>query len=155
MDARIVDREAFKVMGVIGHYKSAEEDFTKLQDKDFESFHNIIKAQSIDKGYYGVFQDSIEKKPIDYLAGMAVGDISEIPEGLKTCEVPAAKYAVFNCTLKTIGPAYQYILSEWFPRSVFNQDSSKLSFQYYHLPVLPDGDMKMEIWFPIRRKEDD
>ena len=52
MDIKIVDREAFKVMGVIDHYESAEEDFTTLWDKDFESFHNIIKTLSIDKGAY-------------------------------------------------------------------------------------------------------
>jgi hypothetical protein len=70
MEAKIVDREAFKVMGVIGHYESAEVDFTTLWDKDFESFHNIIEPLSIDKGYFGVFLDPIEKKPIGKGSGL-------------------------------------------------------------------------------------
>jgi hypothetical protein len=37
MDPKIVDRDAFKVMGVTGHFESVAEDHTALWEKDFGS----------------------------------------------------------------------------------------------------------------------
>ena len=152
MDPRIVDRGAFKVMGVIGHFASAAEDFGPLWEEEYMSFHNQVEPLSAGDGHYGVYLGADHTKPIDYLAGMAVQDAAGAPEGVQVREVPAAKYAVFECSFQAIGPTYGYIWGEWLQSSVYEQDTSKLGFDYFP-PVTADGDWLIEIWFPVKKKD--
>lgn len=38
MKHKIIDRDAFKVMGVMGHFDSAAEDFSPLWEKEYTAF---------------------------------------------------------------------------------------------------------------------
>ena len=49
---------------------------------------------------------------MDYLAGMAVEGVVDVPEGLTLREVPASRYAVFECTVKTISDTYDWIFQD-------------------------------------------
>lgn len=159
MDYKIIDRSAFKVMGVIGHFDSVAEDHTQLWEEDFMSFHDQIKSLSTGEGYYGVYLGADHTKPMDILAGMVVQDAAQdaphpakcVPEGVQVREVPAAKYAVFECLFQEIGSTYGYIWDEWLQTSAYEQDTSKLGFDYFP-PATTGGDSPMEIWFPIRKK---
>jgi predicted transcriptional regulator YdeE len=151
MDPRIVDRDAFKVMGVIGHFDSVAEDHTQLWEKDFMSFHDQIKSLSTSEGYYGVYLGADHTKPMDILAGMVVQDAAGAPEGVQVREVPAATYAVFECLFQEIGHTYGYIWDEWLRSSAYEQDMTKLGFDYYP-PATTDGSSPMEIWLPVEKK---
>jgi predicted transcriptional regulator YdeE len=83
-------------------------------------YHDQIQQLSTDQAYYGAcFAVEGKPKQMDYLAGMAVGDVNEVPEGLILREVPASRYAVFECTVKTA----LYVRP--------NQDSPKADFERY------------------------
>jgi predicted transcriptional regulator YdeE len=153
MDPKIIDRDAFKVMGVIGHFDSVAEDHTPLWEKDFMLFHDQIKSLSTGEGYYGVYLGADHTKPMDILAGMAVQDAVGAPEGIQVREVPAATYAVFECLFQEIGHTYGYIWGEWLQTSAYEQDTSKLGFDYFP-PATTDGGSPMEIWFPVKKKGD-
>lgn len=150
MEPKIVHREAFTVMGIAGHFASAGEDFGPLW-QEYMAFHDQIEAQSTGKGHYGVYLGADHSGPIDYLAGMAVGDVVDAPEGVETREVPEATYAVFGCSFQELGPTYGYIWGEWLQSSAYAQDAFRLGFDYFP-PGTTDGDSPMEIWFPVVEK---
>jgi len=152
MGPKIVDRDAFKVMGVIGHFDSVAEDHTTLWEEDFMVFHDQIKLLSTGEGYYGVYLGADHAKPMNILAGMVVQDAADAPAGVQVREVPAATYAVFECLFQEIGNTYGYIWGEWLRTSAYEQDTSKLGFDYYP-PATTDGSSPMEIWFPVKKKE--
>ena len=111
--------------------------------------HEQIEPQSAGEGHYGVYLGADHSGPIDYLAGMAVGDAANAPEGVEMREVPAATYAVFECSFQQLGPTYGYIWGEWLQPSAYAQDTSKLGFDYF-APGTTDGESPIEIWFPIQ-----
>ena len=150
MEPRIVSREAFTVMGVVGHFQSAAENFGPLW-QEYMTFHEQIEPLSAGEGHYGVYLGADHSQPIDYLAGMAVQDTASAPEGVEVREVPAALYAVFECLFQAIGPTYGYIWGEWLQSSPYQQDTSKLGFDYFP-PGTTDGDSSMEVWFPVTGK---
>ena len=152
MQPKIVSREAFRVMGVVGHFGSAAEDFGPLWEKEYMSFHDQIEPLSTGEGWYGVYLGADHAKPIDYLAGMAVREAAVAPEGVEAREVPAALYAVSECTLREIGPTYGYLWGQWLQSSAYEQDTSKLGFDFYP-PGTFDGTSPMAIWFPVREKK--
>ena len=151
MDPKIVDRGAFKVMGVIGHFASAAENRGPLWEEEYMSFHDQIEPLSAGEGHYGVYLGANHAKPIDILAGMTVQDATGAPEGVQVREVPAALYAVFECLFQAIGPTYDHIWGEWLQSSAYEQDTSKLGFDYYP-PGMTGGDSPIEIWFPVKKK---
>ena len=150
--AKIVERDAFKVMGVIGHFESVAEDHSSLWEKDFTSFHDQIKQLSAGEGYYGVYLGADHTKPMDILAGMVVQGAAGAPSGVHVCEVPAATYAVFACLFQEVGSTYGYIWDEWLRTSAYEQDTTKLGFDYYP-PATTGGSSPMEVWLPVKKKE--
>jgi len=150
MEPKIVRRGAFTVMGVVGHFQSAGEDFGPLW-QEYMAFHDRIEAQSAGEGHYGVYLGADHSGPIDYLAGMAVGDAASAPAGVETHEVPGATFAVFECSFQELGPTYGYIWGEWLQSSAYAQDTSKLGFDYFPQGTT-DGDSPIEIWFPVVEK---
>jgi predicted transcriptional regulator YdeE len=153
MQPKIVRREGFTVMGVVGHFGSAAENFGPLWD-EYMAFHEQIEPRSTGGGHYGVYLGADHTRPIDYLAGMSVQSAAGAPEGVKVREVPAALYAVFECLFQEIGPTYGYIWHEWLRSSPYEQDTSALGFDYYP-PGITDGNPPLEIWFPVKAKENE
>ena len=151
MEPKIVRREAFAVMGVVGHFRSAAENFGPLWN-EYMTFHEQIEPLSVGEGHYGVYLDAHHTKPIDYLAGMVVQDAAGAPGGVEVREVPAALYAVFECSFQAIGPTYGHIWDEWLQSSAYEQDTSKPGFDYFP-PGTTDGDSPMEIWFPVKKRD--
>jgi AraC family transcriptional regulator len=149
MQPRIVDREAFTVMGVIERFASAAESFGELWER-FMEYHDQIQLLSTDQGYYGVYFGTDHARPLDYLAGMAVGDVEDIPEGAVVREVPAARYAVFECPLFPGGETYAYIFHEWLPESPYEQ-ADQPGFDYYAPDTTAEGSSTF-LHVPVRER---
>jgi predicted transcriptional regulator YdeE len=147
MQPKIVNREAFTVMGVVGHFQSAAENFGPLW-KEYMAHHEQIEPLSTGEGHYGVYLGADHSGPIDYLAGMAVRDAAETPKGIETRKVLGATFAVFECSFEKLGPAYGYIWGEWLQSSSYTQDTSKLGFDYFR-PGTNSGESGVEVWFPV------
>jgi predicted transcriptional regulator YdeE len=150
MEPKIVNRGTFTVMGVVGYFQSAAENFGPLWQA-YMAHHEQIEPQSAGEGHYGVYLGADHSGPLDYLAGMAVRDSASAPEGTETREVPAATYAVFGCSFHELGPTYGYIWDEWLQSSKYEQDTSKLGFDYY-APGTGSGESPVAIWFPVKEK---
>jgi predicted transcriptional regulator YdeE len=152
MQPKIVNREAFRVMGVVGHFQSAAENFGPLWEKEYMAVHEQIEPLSAGEGHYGVYLGADHSKPIDYMAGMTVQDEAVAPQGLEVRKVPAALYVVFECSFHAIGPTYGHIWGEWLQSSPYEQDTSRRGFDYFP-PGTTGGESPMQIWFPVKRRD--
>ena len=108
MEPAFVDRAAFTVMGLQERFTPETEDFEGIW-KRYMAHHKTIEALSDAKGWYGVCFGAEDADAMDYLAGMAVPAGTPCPEGLVIRDVPAARDAVFECTVKTIRETYELI----------------------------------------------
>lgn len=146
----IVRRESFLVMGTVTHRKPATdrpEMFAAIWN-DFEAHHESIKQHSVKSKYYGVSLAAGPDGSFDYMAGMAVKPVKEIPEGLEVRAVPAATYAVFACPVQSIGQTYRYIFAKWLAESGYETDSATPAFEEY--PPATDTNAAVLIHIPIR-----
>lgn len=57
-----------------------------------------------------------------YLAGLPVGNINHIPEGMVSCTIPAGNYAVFTHTgdMDAVSLTINYIWGTWIPNNIEN-----------------------------------
>lgn len=154
MEPRILHVDGFMIMGTVTRITMGSESIEEFRSiwNDFESWHEQIKMHSTDQCYYGMSFATEQEGVIDYVAGMAVKEIETVPDGLMLREIPDAYYAVFACTVKTIGDTYRHIFSEWLPASKNQLDASAPTFEKYP----PAGDTKSPvlIHIPIRQQEE-
>jgi predicted transcriptional regulator YdeE/DNA-binding transcriptional MerR regulator len=68
----------------------------------------------------------------EYVAGLPVSKVEDVPQGFVVREVPEYTYAVFAHTgdLEGLGKTYEYIYETWLPQSGY-QLAAKLDFEYY------------------------
>ena len=152
MDPRSVDRRAFTVMGIQERFTPENEDFEGIWKRSM-AFHDQIHPHSTDGAYYGVgFAAPGDEHAMDYLAGMAVPAGTPCPEGLVARRVPAARYAVFECTVATIHDTYERIFKEWLPAAPVEHDETKAGFERYP-PGTDSADTPVLIHLPIREGE--
>ena len=151
VEPKIVSRETFRVMGVVGHFCSAAANFGPLWN-EYMTHHDQIESLRAGEGHYGVYLGADHTKAIDYLAGVAVREAVDVPVGVEVRDVPSALYAVFACPFQVIGLTYGYIWDKWLQSSAYEQDSTRVGFDYYP-PGTTGGDSPMEIWFPVKLRD--
>jgi predicted transcriptional regulator YdeE len=135
MNYDLKDRDAFTVMGTQTRITSADEKnpdtYTKIWDA-FEQYRTQLRPLSIEQRSFGVTFATDKKDAFDYLAGVSVhSDATPPDKTLVTRNVPAARYAVFKCTNQDIGKTYQYIYSEWLPKSRYKIDKNACCSEQY------------------------
>ena len=149
-EPRFVDLEAFTVMGVLTHSMPDEVDFGAFWEKEYMPHDEAIRALSTDGAYYGVWFPHHGDGIPDYVAGMAVPDDAPVPEGAIARQIPPSRYAVFECTMETIGATYSYIYQTWLPASPYEFTPGGADFEYYPPQGATDG--SPAIYIPIRAK---
>ena len=150
MEPRFVEKTPIKVVGILTFGQPDKLDYNDIWAVQYMKYDEQLKPYSPDKGYYGVWLG--EEGKLAYLAGMVVENLPEVPEGLAMREIPAARYAVFECTIGTLSKTYTAIWQEWLPTSNYILDESKSDFEYYP-PKTGPGDPPAAIYIPIKVKE--
>ena len=110
--------------------------------KRFMQYERQIHVHSTDGAYYGANFGADGGKAIDYLAGMAVEGVDDVPEGLTLRDVPTSRYAVFECTVRTISDTFDWIFDHWLPTAPYSrpdETSPKADFERYP-PATDSGD---------------
>ncbi len=153
MDIRFIEKGPIRVVGILTHGKI--EDITpKISDiwmNQFMKYDEQLKPHSPDKAYYGVWFGN-PGGSADYLVGMAVENLTEIPEELAERVLPAAKYAVFPCTVGTIGETYGQIYGQWLPASDYEYDIMAADFELYP-PDTETNQSPAEVYIPVKEKQ--
>jgi predicted transcriptional regulator YdeE len=120
--------------------------------KRFMAYEGQISPLSIDKAYYGAYYPNHDKS-MDYLAGMLVEDVREAPESLTLCEVPEARWAVFECTVATIPQTYHTIFQGWLPTAPYEHAGPNPDAFERYPPQTNSGDTPVLIHIKVREKE--
>jgi AraC family transcriptional regulator len=81
---------------------------------------------------------------------MAVPDDAPVPEGAIARQVPASRYAVFECSMDAIGATYSYIYQTWLPASPYEFTPGGADFEYY--PPQGATDASPAVYIPVRAK---
>lgn len=119
MEPRIVTKEAFTVVGIpfkgqitSGPYEDGENnnEIGKAWDEFNARYCEVKHISGPGIGLCFGMPDSGEPW---YIAGMEVSRAEDVPAGMMARSVPTLKYAVFECTLPTIGQTYGYIMDQW------------------------------------------
>ncbi|HYM20327.1 MAG TPA: GyrI-like domain-containing protein [Candidatus Kapabacteria bacterium] len=150
-------REAFKIVGV---ERYTERGIPAIQDawNEFAKQHTTI-PYAILPGVFGIEDYSRDFDMNEggfpkyyYIAGYAVTDLGNIPEGMTGKEIPAAKYAVFtyNGEVSRLHEFFGYIYGEWMPTSGYSMDPKlSLDFEFYSEPSMDMNNVHLEIWVPV------
>jgi len=152
MEPKIISRDSFVCMGTLTRVtpEGQNSETYGLIWKTFESYHGEIKPHSADEAYYGVSFATDQEGVVDYFACMAVEGVAAAPKGLVIRELPAARYAVFECPLQAIGETYRHIFGEWLAQSPYEISAAAPAFERYP----PEGkeDAPVRIHIPIRER---
>jgi predicted transcriptional regulator YdeE len=148
MEPKIVEKLAFTVVGMPYYGKNEN---GEIKDLWVEFNPRIPEIKDIVDGAFGMCAQPDESGAFKYLAGMGVSSAEDVPEGMQVWEVPAQKYAVFPCTLSTIGEAYKYAFETWLPQSEY-EFADSYDFEYYD-ESFDDEDIEnatLYIYIPIK-----
>lgn len=158
MDYKIVEKEAFTVMGAskVFKYDSA---FTEVP-KFYEEHYKTGKSEIV-CGMYGInIDESMGCDEFEYLIADNYIPWNEIPEGFVTKVIPKHTWAVFQCKgamPKSLQDLNQKIFSEWLPNCRDYEIAAGYNIEMYSDPSdYPNGTQDenyySEIWIPVKRK---
>ncbi|VVO34674.1 GyrI-like domain-containing protein [Pseudomonas fluorescens] len=101
---------------------------------------------------YGICCNPDGKGGFEYIAGVEIEKLDDLPEKYRWVEVQPQHYAVFEHkgSLETLPRTFQYIWKTWLPQSGY-QAADAPEFERYSEdfnPKLNTG--KLEIWLPLK-----
>lgn len=101
---------------------------------------------------YGLCQEAQADGRFRYLAGFAVSEAGQLPDGMEAWSLPEQTYAVFPCDLSTIHQTYQYAFETWLPQSAYRYNHGT-DFELYDEAFDPEtGTGIMYIYIPVEKK---
>jgi AraC family transcriptional regulator len=89
---------------------------------------------------------------LDYLCGVEVTAVSQLPPGLHSMQVPASRYAIFFHPdhVATIRASWNYIWNEWLPQSAVELADAPI-LEHYDQRFNPrSGTGGVELWVPLQ-----
>jgi AraC family transcriptional regulator len=121
MEPRIVTRERGVYAGLYRRGRAEGDAIPKLWGA-FAARFQELKGVVDQEVSYGLCDNMDEATgEFDYLAAVEMEAGTEIPEGMVAWEVPGGTFAVFTCTLPTLGAAFDGIYKEWLPGSGYER----------------------------------
>jgi len=154
MKPDFIDTRPIVVAGVEREYANPQDDDPGYEDIWMNGFmprYAELQPLCEDRGFYGVWFGDARGGPARYLAGAAVTDGAAVPDDLAVREIPGARYAVFECTVGTIGETYDAIFGKWLSEGHHELDPGLPHFEYYP-PETASQDSPVFIHVPVLRK---
>ena len=172
MNPRIETKKAFKLAGYsitstiseVSHTRDVAALWEKFDIAGWES--QLYKQLNPPKhGEVGIFIPG-EVTRVSYVLGVIVDTFEKTTEDMVCFEVPEATYAVFTtptvnmqidegALARIIKETWRAIFEEWFEDCGYGYDQSKLDFEYYDERCHDRTDAVMEIYIPIKLKEEE
>lgn len=151
MDAQIVQRPAFSVIGMVYRGPADQNEFHDLWVRfwpRYDELQNIIEPEIC----YGVCDHFNEQTgEFDYLACMQVAPTTPAPTGMEKWDIPDHTYAVFPVTLPTIGSFYTAVYQEWLPQSGYHRVDGP-DFELYPADFDPNRpDSTFYMYIPVEK----
>jgi AraC family transcriptional regulator len=159
MNYKIVEKDAFKVVGVKREFNCENGENQRVIPKMWDDVHadgTNDRLFSLNngkiKGVLGVCVDKRDKQAelMDYW--IATEHDGPTPDGLLSLEIPAAKWGVFEVhgpMPDAMQKAWKQIYSEWFPSSHYKPAGSP-ELEVYSAGAPWSPDYYSEIWIPLK-----
>jgi len=150
MEPKIVSRPAFTVVGLKYRGKNENNEIPQMWSEFMPRVHEI-KHMVEPHVAYGVCGNMDEDSgEFDYVAGFEVDSAADVPKGMVSWDIPAQTYAVFTCTLPTLGQTFQYAYKTWLPQSGYRCADSP-EFELYDERFDPqDESSPMTVYIPVK-----
>jgi predicted transcriptional regulator YdeE len=151
MEPKIVSMPAFTVVGGFYRGRNENQEIPQLWRETgprFEEIENMVG----DYKSYGIM-DNLDQATgnFDYVAGVGVSGTGELPEGMVSCSIPAATYAVVRCTLPTLTKAFHQVYDSWLPGSDYRRAPGP-EFELYDSEFdAEDPNSPMYIYIPVEK----
>jgi len=152
-EAKIVSLDKFLVVGMAYLGKNENNEISQMWDRFIPRIPEIKHLAEGPGMSYGVCAEEQASGLTDYVAGLPVKQLDDIPDGMVGREVPAQTYVVMPAYgLDDIGPTYNRILKEWLPKSGYRPGVGP-DFELYPETFDPnDPESRIDIYFPIKKK---
>ncbi|MCF7910968.1 MAG: AraC family transcriptional regulator [Candidatus Cloacimonetes bacterium] len=156
MEVKIVEKEAFKVIGLKVVTTQKKNTIPQLWDK-FNARWQDVKNIAQEGVCVGICP-SVDDKDFDentefaYIAGMIVKNFTEVPEGMETLEIPAQKYAVatHKGPLDKLHDTYHYLYAEWLKDSDYEFCPSAEIEWYDDRFIFNSPESEFDIYIPVK-----
>jgi AraC family transcriptional regulator len=161
---QIIEKPKFSVIGCQTSFISAlspDANNTKVLGELWHQFiHRVAEVSNrIGKESYAVIfgklkQERTHPHELQYIAGVPVSSIANIPAGMVSYTVPSSTFAVFihRGLIAKIGATIQEIYQIWLPESPCVVSGPAEIELYDHRFKLDREDSEMEYWIPIKPK---
>ncbi|MCC6729831.1 MAG: GyrI-like domain-containing protein [Chthonomonadales bacterium] len=146
----LCEQRAFQVLGIQERIDPTRADYRALWGR-FERRAKEVRALATEEAGYGVYFDCDESSRSDFVAGMAAARRETVPAGLVLREVPAGTWAVFECTMATIGATWEAILGQWLPASGMDAAEGKPAYERFP-PGCHEGAAPVTIHLAVVRR---
>jgi AraC family transcriptional regulator len=164
MDYRMIQKLAFDAVGTARKFTSANgENFIKIPQfwqeymnlPDYKRLMDLTGGKPgavTGAGCLGICLPTDKNSWDEFRYAIAIEKPGKTdPAGFETFHIPAANWAVFDCTFPTLQDVTRRIWSEWFPSTGYEHDA-KPDFEVY-LPEDPRSKiMQCQIWIPVVKK---
>ena len=117
----------------------------------FNQYWNAI-PNMIPGDAYGICHNYDNRGTFDYVAGVEVTTLADLPVELFRIEIPAQRYAVFSHDghVSEIRSVCQAIWNKWLPQSGFKAANTPMQERYHARFDPRTGTGGFEIWLPIK-----
>lgn len=158
MDYRIVEKDAFTVVGLQRTFKY-EEAMTEVP-KLWTEFHKMADGTAICPMYGINADEAMAGNEFEYLIADNYDASKEIPDGFVTKVIPKFTWAVFTCKGEMpdiMQQVNRQIYSEWLPNCKEYEIAAGYCIEMYEDPTaypkgVQDENYQSEIWIPVKRK---
>jgi predicted transcriptional regulator YdeE/DNA-binding transcriptional MerR regulator len=133
MEPKIITRPPFTMVGMRYFGNNQNQEISKLWGAANQHLDKL-KNVNPEWGAIGlcITVPDAPAGEFEYVAGLVVSKVEDLPEGFVVREVPSYKYAVFTHVgaLTTLKDTYQYIYHTWLPQSGYEL-AGNIDFEYY------------------------
>lgn len=148
MEYRIVEKEAFTIMGRKRSF-NVEDSYGRIPE--FWEEHWSDGGSELVIGMYGLCID-LDGKYFDYYIADEYIPDRDVPQGCETRVLPAGKWAIFPCTLRTLQDTNTRMWGEWLPNCREYKLGGNYNVEMYG-PLNqedPQGSY-CELWLPVEK----
>lgn len=124
---RIEEKDSFRIVGYKLSTTNRKKEGTKMIPQHWKQFHENHNSEVLfslknqkNQGLLGVNVynvDDLDAKKFDYY--IAVASEQDIDNELFAYQIPACTWAIFPCTVETIGKTEVMAISKWLPKAKY------------------------------------
>jgi AraC family transcriptional regulator len=152
-EPRIEQKGAFLVAGLWYEGKNERGEIPAMWDQFIQRAAELVTDPShlVAYGVARALPNFEEGGAFEYLAGVEVASLDNLPPGMVGWGIPALTYAVLPAhDVPDIGPVSNYFYREWLPQSQEFEMGEGLMIEYY--PETYSRDLIIYLYFPVKRK---